>query len=530
MLVMFRIVTKTAGGEIARFFDPKTSSPVALAFTAGADHFFETWTDFKKDDGSPARPWMVRMRFDHPVDRGVQPDSLPERAFDLTIGGVEVKGVKLTGARWPLPMQAGEWWIRNRFSNHSTTVDVLFDLKAGDPDAQSVEQFKGVFVRAPDESLKPEPSIFEIETQTGIVKRGGFNAAAAWAFTGPAQIRHSSGKVWRYNVRPATFNAIEPGVDLAPLLVSGARLKLGAGRYTLSRPVIVRDVIVVGAGDATRIDWTGEDLYPGTQSPVTLINANDSAFWDFVIDSTRRYAGSDPTGSERWKLEKERRPRCFELENDCVARGVTVIDFNRCFALNGGKARRLIQGCRFGNTTRTYGVWFEGSDIAIYDNMADNSIFEHICRGGPSNSDVYGWEFVAIDGNIFTNKDNRPADPQDDGKGTIVMQAGRYGYRRLNILNGPGGPSGVGPLSVGAGAPAHQRTTCVVIDNDIVARPVEIWPGAEGVLVLGTPIAPRMPHFLNGFGADPRRIVGLKTDYALSSDQLAVINTPPIAS
>lgn len=328
----------------------------------------------------------------------------------------------------------------------------------------------------------------------GDVRRGGFNAAHA-AESGTVDIvgQHSKDAI-RVTFIPQTFTTIQPGTDLATVLKDGARLRLPIGDYTLSRSVSVKDCIVVGDGPATMVKWTGKDR--------TLFYCRDSAFWNLSLDSGFAYDPGD------FDNEKFARPYVFEPSDDCTFVGIRAFGFGRVFHCVGQPKRMLVQSCFADEKTRTYFAWYEGSDLVFYDNECRNSIFEHIARGGPSTpTDTYGWHYVAFDGNVFENKDNRPADPNDTAKGTIVSQAGEWLYRRNNRTIGP---TGLGPLAVGDNGYANQFTDHATVDNDIVTRPLQLWPGLRDALIVGVPIEPMQPRNLVPPKMDPRRIENVR--------------------
>lgn len=361
-----------------------------------------------------------------------------------------------------------------------------------------VDRYKAIHLRAPG-ITKAQVCHWQI----GDIVRGGFNAAFAPMEAGEVmRCLHADIGV-RAKVRESTFALVDPGTDLSPLIVNGARLQLKPGAYTLSRNVNAKNVIIVGSvlnPESVVVKWTGEDLYPNSTSPRTLFLVSDSAFWHLTFDCDRPYNVNNPT------IEKSRRPVLFGAGNDNTFVGVRALGFNRMFHPAGSK-RWLVRDCFADEKTRTYFAWWEGEDLVFYDNECANTIFEHIARAGPSSAtSTYGYSHVAFDGNHFGNKDNRPADPNDTAKGTIVCQAGQFVYRRNNVLDGP---TGLGPLAVGDSGSANQFTDHAVVENDQTVKPLELWPGLRDALIIGTPVEVKQPRNLDGPKLDPRKVSGL---------------------
>lgn len=437
---------------------------------------------------------------------GDAPTFVPGIETDLTIGwesenydnGASPTRTGNIYAARPLP--AGEHTVRWTAPHTTEQVQIkyVYRQKATSPAKQVTQTaFKAFHARATGITAA-QVCHWDVDGEI----RGGFNAAIADPAGIVVEMRClNTNDSYEISFDDTKLTVVQPGVDLAPLLVNGARIRLLDGDYTLGREVNVKDCIVVGA-ERSYIKWTGSDFWPGTTSPKSLIICKDSAFWWLTFDSGRRYDKSQPT------VEKERRPILFDVGDDCTFYNVEAIDFNRMFHMVTKPKRVLVDSCSCNKDTRTYFAWFEGTDLVFYDNDATNSVFENMVRGGPSSaSDTYGWSYVAFDNNRFGNQDNRATDPSDYKEGTLVVQAGEFMYRRNNVLKGP---TGVGPLAVGDGGYANQFTDHCVVENDSLTQPLIVWPGLRDSIIIGCPIAVQTPRALSGPKTDPRKVQNMK--------------------
>jgi hypothetical protein len=302
--------------------------------------------------------------------------------------------------------------------------------------------------------------------QDGRPERRGFNFATVGSGLVTCEV---NGKIFkRYDIGGVDLPLLK---DLTPGSLDGigpGRYRLRAGTYTLSNPAHWKDVMIF-ADDGVVIEWRGGQLN-------TTAIATERCH---VLGA--RFTNPGFTYKPGDHAAKNTMASLFRVLDDSTFRWVSADGFMIAWQLNAKPTRVLIESCQVRNNY-AYAVWFEGSHLAIYDVTCFDSIFEHCIRGGPSakTSDT-GWYYVAVNSCELANPSGGDADPANIKKPTLTMQAGRFGYRWANRLDGW---TSLGPLAFPDGSP-NQFTEFCVVEDETRNDKLELWGGLRDSRVQG---------------------------------------------
>ncbi len=290
----------------------------------------------------------------------------------------------------------------------------------------------------------------------------------------------------------AEGNAVRSLSRAAALIADGTMLLLHRGAvFNVDSTLILnkRNIVIGTYGDGAqpvlrRTNDSLDDIISTTQT------AADIVIRDIAFDSSTQ---------DNW--DKDGAARAVHVGGTNIA--MDHLTFNNvCDASNCEWRPRgvLMQDCVVPTETsmRGYLMWGAGSQLVVINCSAMNSTREHIIRLG-------GADHMLITGGDYNNLSRvDKGDPQDIGKGTLVIQKCSFIYASHNTLHLG---MGVGPLSGADGVKDPLgEARCVVVEQNNITGNINVHPNAHDVCIRDNTIRNDGYPAINIMPTDPTKL------------------------